>query len=54
MHVNAAKRLQKWWRNRLMRKKRGFAPIGVYELIKMFDKVKKIQAWYRGVLEDRE
>ena len=54
MHLNAAKRLQKWWRNRLLRKKRGFAPLGVYELIKMFEKVKKIQNWYRGILEERE
>ncbi len=54
MQVNAAKKLQKWWRNRLLRKKRGFAPLGVYELIKMFDKVKKIQAWYRRILNERE
>ena len=39
-HVMASKHLQKWWRNRLARKKtRSFAPLGLWELIKMIDKV---------------
>ena len=37
--VESAKRLQKWFRNRQMAKKRGFAPFGIWEIKKMVDAV---------------
>ena len=49
-----ATKIQRWWRNRLLDKKRGFAPMGIWEIKKMFDKVIKIQQWYRGLILMRE
>ena len=36
------------------RKGRLFAPIGIWEVKKMFDKVAIIQKWYRNIIRKRK
>ena len=48
--IEAAKRLQRWWRDRTGRKQRLFAPFGIWEIKKMFDKIVIIQKWFRKVM----
>lgn len=44
--MKAAKRLQRWWREKLGNKKRGYRAIGIWEIKKMFDKITIIQKWW--------
>ena len=48
--VQAASRLQKWWRNHLEARKSAFGPTSIYEVKKMLDKVCMIQKWYRALV----
>ena len=46
MEFNAAAKLQHWWRERDSKIKRPFK-FGIFELVKMLDKVLRIQRWWR-------
>lgn len=45
--LKATRRLQRWWREKLNNKKRGYRAIGIWEIKKMFDKITIIQKWWQ-------
>ena len=46
---SAVKQLQRWWRNRNV--KRGFSALSIWDIKLMLDKVILIQKWYRSLLD---
>lgn len=52
--VHEAQRLQRWWREKLLTKKRGYRPIGILEIIRKIDQIRTIQAWWRGLIETKK
>lgn len=46
----AASKIQSWWKNWINRRKRKIAPMGVWEIKRMMDKVSIIQKWWRSIL----
>ena len=46
----AAEKLQKWWRAYKERKHRKIAPMGLWEIKRMIDRLVYLQNWWRSIV----